>query len=109
MSLPPAVLLGSQVPTFERVPDSADITWADAEDAGFYASGYGFVADPWQGDTCRSWMGVRGDGKWAATRCGLSHANVIASRRSIMESVAKTTKAAGVNVVTGRGPGVFSM
>lgn len=71
MNSPPAVLLGNQIPTFEHVPDRV-ATWNDADDALFLAASYEFVPDPWQHGTCRSWMGVRADGKWAASRCGLA-------------------------------------
>ncbi len=64
-------LMGNQIPTFEHVPDGI-VGLGDAEDAVFLAEGYQFEPDPWQRDTTLSWMGLKADGRWAATRCGLS-------------------------------------
>jgi hypothetical protein len=64
-----AGLDGVQEPTARLVPDAA---WCDADDAVFLASSYGLTPDPWQALVLQGWMGRRGDGKWAASRCGLA-------------------------------------
>ena len=43
-----------------------------ASEAAGFASAYGLTPDPWQERVLRAWLGVREDGKWASSRCGLS-------------------------------------
>lgn len=45
---------------------------SDADDASFLSSRYGLSPDPWQFAVLEAWLGVRPDGKWAASRCGLA-------------------------------------
>jgi hypothetical protein len=60
---------GLQVPRVAVVPPAPSNL---ADDAGFLASAYGLIPDPWQDSILHGWMGVRADGKWAASRAGLS-------------------------------------
>lgn len=62
-------LLGSQEPRIAVVPDFA---WTEADDAAFLASSYGLTPDPWQMVVLEAWLARRSDGKYAASRCGLS-------------------------------------
>lgn len=64
-----AVRLGSQVPRVELVPD---LTWTQADDAAFLASGYGLAPDPWQERVLSAWLSETKSGRWAAPRCGLA-------------------------------------
>ena len=59
-----------QVPRVQCLP--AAVSYADADDAAFLSSRYGLNPDPWQLAVLRGWMGVREDGRWASSRCGLS-------------------------------------
>ena len=68
-SLVPSSLRGVQVPRLVAEPPTVDDYAAEA--AGF-ASAYGLTPDPWQERVLRAWLGVREDGKWASSRCGLS-------------------------------------
>lgn len=45
---------------------------SEADDAGFLASAYELTPDPWQGTVLDGWLGLRPDGRWAATRRGLA-------------------------------------
>lgn len=63
-------LRGVQTPRVQCQP--AAVSYAEAEDAAFLSSQYGLIPDPWQVDVLRGWMGVLEDGRWAASRCGLS-------------------------------------
>lgn len=45
---------------------------SEADDAAFLSSRYGLTPDPWQFDVLQSWLGVRKDGKWSASRAGLA-------------------------------------
>lgn len=64
-----AVVLGVQHPLVASVPPGDD---AEAEDAIFLASRYGLTPDPWQEFVLRSWLSRKRDGRWAASRCGLT-------------------------------------
>jgi hypothetical protein len=44
----------------------------DVDDAVFLAGSYGLVADEWQRLVVRAWLGYGKNGKFSATRCGLS-------------------------------------
>lgn len=61
---------GCQEPRLSLVPGAVDAL--DAEDAAGLAAAYGLSPDPWQRDVLDGWMGRRRDGKWAASRCGLT-------------------------------------
>jgi hypothetical protein len=63
-------LSGAQAPTFHLAPAAAH--GFEADDAIELASRYGLVPDEWQALVLRDWLGVRDDGRWAATRCGLA-------------------------------------
>lgn len=65
-----ADLRGVQTPRVQCLPTA--VSYADADDAAFLSSQYGLVPDPWQLDVLRGWLGVREDGRWASSRCGLS-------------------------------------
>lgn len=43
-----------------------------ADDAIYLASSYGLTPDDWQEQILRGWLGRRADGKWAASRVGIS-------------------------------------
>ena len=68
-SLAPSGLRGVQDPRLVAEPPTVDDYASEA--AGF-ASAYGLTPDPWQERVLRAWLGVREDGKWASSRCGLS-------------------------------------
>lgn len=59
-----------QNPRVSSVP--AAVSSADADDAAYLAAQYGLKPDPWQLEVLRGWLGLRADGRWAASRCGLS-------------------------------------
>lgn len=61
--------MGVQTPRFSLEPSSPR---SDADDAAFLATSYGLTPDEWQHTVLRSWMGVRANGRWASTRCGLA-------------------------------------
>ena len=44
----------------------------DGDDAAFLSGAYGLVPDPWQSLVVDDILAVRADGRWSATRCGLS-------------------------------------
>lgn len=44
----------------------------DFEDAAFLAASYGLTPDEWQESVLEAWLGIRHDGRWAASRCGLA-------------------------------------
>jgi hypothetical protein len=67
---PVAGLSGVQVPRIRLEPAAVDVQ--DGDDAAKLAGDYGLEPDPWQHDVLRGWLARRGDGKWAATRCGLA-------------------------------------
>ena len=69
MSSTAGALLGKQEPRVAHVPS---YEWSHADDAAFLASSYGLTPDPWQMAVLEAWFAVRPDGKWAASRCGLS-------------------------------------
>ncbi|KAA0021814.1 terminase large subunit [Antrihabitans cavernicola] len=60
---------GSQSP---RLAVSCDYIGTFAEEAASFASAYGLIPDPWQLLVLEQWLGYRADGKWSASRCGLS-------------------------------------
>lgn len=53
----------------EVVPPAAR---SDADDAIFLATAYGLTPHVWQANVLRAWLGVRRDGQWAASTCGLA-------------------------------------
>ena len=44
----------------------------EGDDAAFLSGAYGLVPDPWQSLVVDDILAVRADGRWSATRCGLS-------------------------------------
>jgi hypothetical protein len=64
-----AELKGSQTPRVATVPKAK---WTYADDAAFLATSYGLTPDPWQMLCLESFLGVRSDGRWSASRCGLA-------------------------------------
>ena len=64
-----AVLIGQQAP---RVACEPAAEWSHADDAAFLASSYGLTPDEWQFAVLEAWLGVRRNGRWAATSCGLA-------------------------------------
>ena len=68
-SLVPSGLSGVQEPRLRVEPAAVDDY---ASEAAALASSYGLTPDPWQELVLRAWLGVREDGKWASSRCGLS-------------------------------------
>lgn len=60
---------GVQFPSVSLVPDAADSQWADVRDL---CGAYGLTLDPWQENVLAAALGERSDGRWAATRVGLS-------------------------------------
>ena len=62
---------GSQTPRVRLEPVGA-VDFQDGDDAAKLAADYGLEPDPWQRDVLRGWLARRGDGKWAASRCGLA-------------------------------------
>lgn len=69
MSSRSAVPLGVQTPRVAHVPKAVR---SDADDAAFLSSAYGLTPDEWQFAVLEGWLGVRSDGRWAASRCGLA-------------------------------------
>lgn len=64
-----SVLVGKQRPEVSSAPSFSE---SDGEDAVFLAAGYGLAADDWQAHVVRTALARRPDGKWAASRVGLS-------------------------------------
>jgi len=46
--------------------------WSHADDAAFLSTSYGLTPDPWQMFCLDAFLGVRKDGRWSASRCGLA-------------------------------------
>ena len=63
-------LSGAQRPRVFHVPDAPD--HRDAADAARLSGGYGLELDDWQQYVLDCWLARRRDGKWAASRCGLT-------------------------------------
>jgi len=63
------VVKGSQSPSLSLVPKFSYNAWADAKDL---CAAYGLVLDEWQQGVLQASLGEDADGKWAATRVGLS-------------------------------------
>jgi hypothetical protein len=61
--------IGVQRPAVQSIPEFLE---SDADDAIFLAGRYGLVADEWQRHVLEAWLGLRGDGRLSAPRCGLS-------------------------------------
>lgn len=61
---------GSQEPRVKHVPRSLDTF--HAEGAEILCSGYGLAPFPWQRLCLESFLGLRKDGRWSASRCGLA-------------------------------------
>jgi hypothetical protein len=70
MSLTSAALIGVQSPRVEHVPKIG--ASPDADDAAYLAAKYGLEPFEWQRRVLAGWMGMRPNGRWAATRCGLA-------------------------------------
>lgn len=64
-----SVLVGRQRPEVRSIP-AFRVT--DGDDACFLSSGYGLEPDEWQHFVVDSALGRRGDGRWSASRVGLS-------------------------------------
>lgn len=64
-----SVLVGRQVPAVSLIPP---YKVTDGDDACFLASGYGLCPDEWQHRVVDVALGRRSDGKWAASRVGVS-------------------------------------
>lgn len=62
-------MIGVQFPTHSLVPKSSRNHWEDVRDL---SKAYGLVLDPWQENVLRGALGERADGRWAATRVGLT-------------------------------------
>lgn len=62
-------LSGVQEPRLRVEPPAVDDY---ASESAALASAYGLTPDPWQELVLRAWLGVREDGKWSSSRCGLS-------------------------------------
>lgn len=45
---------------------------SDSEDAAFLSSAYGLTPHAWQLRVLRAWLGLKRDGRWAASTCGLA-------------------------------------
>jgi hypothetical protein len=69
MSSLAAERVGSQEPRLRFAPPAVSSL---ADDACFLAGAYGLVPDPWQRTVLEDWLGLRADGKWAASRAGLA-------------------------------------
>lgn len=69
MSLQNDVRKGNQEPRVSRAPDWV---FTHGQDAAFLAESYGLAPDPWQQRVIDAWLGETDDGKWSASRCGLS-------------------------------------
>lgn len=70
MSSPPAVVADSNAPPrIALVPAHRE---SDAADACFLASSYGLTPDPWQADVLAAMLALREDGRYAASRVGVS-------------------------------------
>ena len=64
-----AVPLGVQVPRVRLVPRAVS---SEADDAVFLSTSYGLRPDEWQESVLDGWLGLRSDGRWAASKCGLA-------------------------------------
>jgi hypothetical protein len=60
---------GVQFPSFSLVPPARENSWEEVRDL---CSGYGLQLDPWQENVLRAALGERADGRWSASRVGLS-------------------------------------
>lgn len=70
MSSPSALQLSGQQQPRLRVEPPFGVSYGD--EAVFLSTAHGLTPDPWQELVIRSWLSVRGDGKWASPQCGLS-------------------------------------
>ena len=66
---PHAALLGEQVPRVRHAPQVRSNDWEDVSDL---AKAYGLVLDEWQENALEAAMGVRTDGRWAASTVGIN-------------------------------------
>lgn len=66
---PRAALLGDQVPRVRHAPRVRANDWEDVSDL---AKAYGLVLDEWQENVLEAGLGVRADGKWAASTVGVN-------------------------------------
>lgn len=66
---PRAALLGEQVPRVRHAPSVRANDWEDVADL---AKAYGLALDEWQENALEAAMGVRADGRWAATLVGVN-------------------------------------
>lgn len=64
-----AELHGAQVPRVRHAPKVRGNEWEDVADL---AKAYGLVLDEWQENVLEAAMGVRSDGRWAATTVGVN-------------------------------------
>lgn len=64
-----AELHGEQVPRVRHAPHVRDNDWEDVSDL---AKAYGLVLDEWQENALEAGLGVRSDGRWAATLVGVN-------------------------------------
>ena len=55
-----------------RVRTAPRASTNDVDDACFLADSYGLTPDQWQEDVLEAWLGLRRDGTWAASQCGLA-------------------------------------
>lgn len=60
---------GDQLPNVSLAPKFTSNSWAEVSDL---CDAYGLVLDEWQQNVLRASLGETSDGKWAATRVGLS-------------------------------------
>lgn len=63
------MLVGAQTPRVRAAPHAKA---NDYEDAAFLAASYGLTPDEWQENVLEAWLGIRHDGTWAASQCGLA-------------------------------------
>jgi hypothetical protein len=63
------VVRGTQTPSFSLVPKFAYNAWSDVSEL---CSAYGLELDEWQENVLAASLGEDADGKWAATRVGLT-------------------------------------
>ena len=66
---PHVALHGEQVPRVRHAPSVRANDWEDVADL---AKAYGLVLDEWQENALEAAMGVRADGRWAATLVGVN-------------------------------------
>lgn len=64
-------IVGSQLPSFEHLPDDA-VDFLDGEDAVDLAASYGLVLDDWQAHMVRWWLSRTEDGDISSTTNGAS-------------------------------------